>query len=487
MPTYRFENYTINANDRLLLKNGTRVDIWPKAADVLLLLVAAFGDVVPKDRFMEALWPEADVGEATLTTNIHHLRKVFNGDAAGGFIETLPRRGYRISVPVQLESEIETAVDAADETDSRLASRGIAARWPFLARIRRGVAVVSALTAAASLALFIVARTAPPAPKLSDAAIRSYELGRFYFQKSDGPSQRDLREALTYFKRLTQQAPRFSDGFALLAEDEIVLTFSMQPVRDVPQLEAQAVVNSNQAALLNPRSPETLTSLAAVEAYVNQKPEAAEVELGRALALAPNDASPHLWSCWLYFDENQLVRARRECQSTLALEPGWSDTAALIAWTYYLDRDYPDAIAYYRQLLAAHHRSVDAMFGLALAFELSGDFGHAIPMIRRMAHQLNGQPGGASIGEAMLADAYARMGRRRVAERLLRGIDLSRVDDKDNEASISIASLFTALGRKADALAWLARLSPDGRHMYEGDPRLDSLRHDPRFTAWHKA
>ncbi len=49
MPTYRFESYTINAGDRLPLKNGTRVDIWPKAADVLLLLVAARGDVVPKD------------------------------------------------------------------------------------------------------------------------------------------------------------------------------------------------------------------------------------------------------------------------------------------------------------------------------------------------------------------------------------------------------------------------------------------------------
>ena len=68
-----------------------------KAVDTLLLLIESRGDVVEKDALMQTLWPDSFVEEANLTQNIYTLRKAL-GET--GYIETIPRRGYRFVATV---------------------------------------------------------------------------------------------------------------------------------------------------------------------------------------------------------------------------------------------------------------------------------------------------------------------------------------------------------------------------------------------------
>jgi len=95
---YEFGAFRIDTVNRLLLSNGEPVPLKAKAIDTLLLLIEHNGQVVEKDDLMHDLWPDSFVEEGNLTQNIYMLRKAL-GD--GGYIETIPRRGYRFAADVK--------------------------------------------------------------------------------------------------------------------------------------------------------------------------------------------------------------------------------------------------------------------------------------------------------------------------------------------------------------------------------------------------
>ncbi|MEM9599041.1 MAG: winged helix-turn-helix domain-containing protein, partial [Acidobacteriota bacterium] len=73
----------------------------PRAAAVLRDLVEHAGQVRTRDELLDAVWGDAFVGEAALTHCIWELRKAFGDDAKNpSFIQTVPRRGYRLLASV---------------------------------------------------------------------------------------------------------------------------------------------------------------------------------------------------------------------------------------------------------------------------------------------------------------------------------------------------------------------------------------------------
>src|SRR5215217_5254463 len=95
---YEFGQFRIDTVNRRLLRDGELVPLKAKAVETLLVLVQHCGEVVEKDDLMKLLWPDSFVEEANLTQNIYMLRKAL-GD--GGYIETVPRRGYRFAAEVK--------------------------------------------------------------------------------------------------------------------------------------------------------------------------------------------------------------------------------------------------------------------------------------------------------------------------------------------------------------------------------------------------
>ncbi|MGB4785766.1 MAG: winged helix-turn-helix domain-containing protein, partial [Candidatus Acidiferrum sp.] len=72
------------------------ISLAPKAAETLVVLVARHGELVEKEELMKAVWPDTFVEEANLTVHVSALRRLFQEQAVpGGYIETIPRRGYR--------------------------------------------------------------------------------------------------------------------------------------------------------------------------------------------------------------------------------------------------------------------------------------------------------------------------------------------------------------------------------------------------------
>jgi Tol biopolymer transport system component/DNA-binding winged helix-turn-helix (wHTH) protein len=94
---YEFGVYRLDPAQKLLFRDGKPIPLTIKAVEVLETLLASRGRVVAKDEIMKAVWPNTFVEEGNLTFHIHALRKAL-GDHSDQhtYIETIPRRGYRI-------------------------------------------------------------------------------------------------------------------------------------------------------------------------------------------------------------------------------------------------------------------------------------------------------------------------------------------------------------------------------------------------------
>ena len=99
---FEFGLYRIDVALSRLERGADVITLPPKAFDVLLLLARNHHRVMSKPELMETLWPDTFVEEANLTQHVYTLRKAL-GEQPGGapYIETVPRRGYRLSAPVR--------------------------------------------------------------------------------------------------------------------------------------------------------------------------------------------------------------------------------------------------------------------------------------------------------------------------------------------------------------------------------------------------
>jgi Tol biopolymer transport system component/DNA-binding winged helix-turn-helix (wHTH) protein len=103
---YEFGEFRLDTAERLLLRNGKPVALPPKVFDMLVVLIQNGGHLLDKERLMRELWPDAFVEDVNLSVNISVLRKVLGeSDNGEGFIQTVPKRGYRFIAQVsELES-----------------------------------------------------------------------------------------------------------------------------------------------------------------------------------------------------------------------------------------------------------------------------------------------------------------------------------------------------------------------------------------------
>lgn len=90
-------DWTFDPERNALRRGPDSVRLEPKAADLLRVLHAHVGAVVSKDALIRAVWGDVAVSEEVLTTSIYQLRRALGDDRhAPRYIETIPRRGYRL-------------------------------------------------------------------------------------------------------------------------------------------------------------------------------------------------------------------------------------------------------------------------------------------------------------------------------------------------------------------------------------------------------
>jgi TolB-like protein/DNA-binding winged helix-turn-helix (wHTH) protein len=114
---YGFGPYRLDAEERVLRRDGQPVTLPPKDLETLLVLVERAGHIVEKEELLDKVWPGVFIEEGNLARHIFNLRQVL-GDAADGrpYIETIPRRGYRFVAAVREDAELAAPHPAAPQT-----------------------------------------------------------------------------------------------------------------------------------------------------------------------------------------------------------------------------------------------------------------------------------------------------------------------------------------------------------------------------------
>lgn len=128
----RFGPFELDRAERALRREGAQVPLNARYLDALILLVDAAGQLVTKDRFMDAVWRGVPVTDEALTQCIRTLRRALGDDAGDPrFIATVPKYGYRFVGAVAGEGPVVPPAGDAPRIDA-------AADAPSLWRVALG-------------------------------------------------------------------------------------------------------------------------------------------------------------------------------------------------------------------------------------------------------------------------------------------------------------------------------------------------------------
>jgi len=103
MRDFHFGGWLVEADRCTLSRAGHRVQVEPRAMDVLVALCAEPGEILSSDTLLQRCWGRLVVGENQVHKAIAQLRRALGDDASTGtYIENVRKRGYRTVAPVLL-------------------------------------------------------------------------------------------------------------------------------------------------------------------------------------------------------------------------------------------------------------------------------------------------------------------------------------------------------------------------------------------------
>lgn len=143
-----------------LFAGGEILRIEPKVMDVLVALAAAGGEVVSREALIESVWAVDFGGDESVSRAISLLRKALKEAGLGeSAIETVTKRGYRLTIPAGESRESPASGNAApSERAGAEATRNVR-KFPL-----RAIMIAAAAAAFAALGAFLFHWTAGSTP-----------------------------------------------------------------------------------------------------------------------------------------------------------------------------------------------------------------------------------------------------------------------------------------------------------------------------------
>jgi TolB-like protein/Flp pilus assembly protein TadD len=314
----------------------------------------------------------------------------------------------------------------------------------------------------------------PTKPRIvNPEAYDAYLHGRFYWT-----NRADIHKSIEAYKQAIQKDPQYALAYAGLANGYALM--GQVPYDDLPPAEAKpkAKEAAEHALQLDPQLAEAHTALANVAFSYDWDFEKAEREFQRAVALDPNDATPHLWYGHYCIVRNRLTQALEENSHTLDLDPVSPVFNTVRAQIQYSARDYDAAVAQGMRVVEQYPTYWLAYIWLGSAYREKKMYPQALEQFSK-GRQLSGdQPVMIALyGHTLGLSGDAAGARKALA-------DLQHLAQSRYVSSLYFASIHLGLGEKSDALDELDRAYKEHNDYlaYLGvDPIADPLRSDPRF------
>lgn len=305
-------------------------------------------------------------------------------------------------------------------------------------------------------------------------AYQLYLKGRYFWNKftEDG-----IKKGMEYFNQAIEKDPNFALAYAGLADCYSGLAYSFMPPKEAaPVARAYCL----KALELDDGLADAHYAIADVKYHYDWDWPAVETELKRVLELNPNHALAYeLYGRYLSSmgrQEEGLVQLRR----ALELDPLSHLTNCYLSMVYYGARQYDQAIE--QALTALEMESYCPFEYLWISGSLleQGKYQEGIIELNKARTQSAEWPPIM----ASLAYGYAVSGNRAETEKLL--AEMQRLAQDRYVDPYLFAIVYSGLGEKDTAFHWLEKaveVRSKEIPLLKVEPKLDSLRSDPRFAA----
>ena len=289
--------------------------------------------------------------------------------------------------------------------------------------------------------------------------------------------QVSIKRAQSYFEEAIREDPNFALAYAGLAECYLDLgAYRWMPPQDAYRHGSEAV---RKALELDETLGEAHSSLGYLDWQFSWDWQAAEREIRHAVDLNPNYVEGRVTLAWYLAWSGRRDEALAEVQKILQLDPVFPYISLQEAGVYYHLRDYKSLLEAAEKSVAKNPGNWSSHYFLAVGYEGSGRPAQAVPEYQQ-AIELSQRDFDALAG---LAHAYAAMGKRAEAEKIL--MELQRQAKGTYVSPYMIAVIYSGLGQNDKAFEFLEKAyqerSPDIAYFLRADLRLDTLRPDPRF------
>jgi TolB-like protein/Flp pilus assembly protein TadD len=307
-------------------------------------------------------------------------------------------------------------------------------------------------------------------------AYRLYLQGRFYWNKR---TRIEVEKAVTYFKQAIEKDPNFALGYVGLADSYLLLgipdamTGALSPQDSLPKARAAA----EKALQIDNSVGEIYASLAHVK-WKERDWAGAEADFDRGIKLSPNYPIGLLYHAVYLSSLGRQDEAVKEIRRAQELDPLSLPINASVAYVLYFGRQYDEAIAVCKKAL-----EMDAAYALThqrlgLAYVQKKMYKEAIAEFQQAASNSNRAP----VAITSLGYAYAVSGNNVEAQKVL--AELKDLSQRRYVSAYSVAMIYVGLGENEQGLRWLEKANDEWNTelvFLKVDPRVDSLRDDPRF------
>ena len=307
-------------------------------------------------------------------------------------------------------------------------------------------------------------------------AHEAYLKGRYHWNRR---KTAELKKGIEFFQQAIAIDPNYALAYAGIADCYSVLgstdTDVMSPDDALPKARAAA----ERALEIDSSVGEAHTSLAYIKHHFEWDWVGAEKEYRKAIALNPRDPTAHHWYSHYLMAMGRVEESLAQSRLALQLDPLDVILNVHLGWHYLYARRTEEAVKQFRGAIDIDENHWAPPHFLGRAYEQEGRYNEAIAPLKKADSLI----GGNSAMLSAQAHATALAGRRTEARNIL--AQLLAVRQKRYVSPYEIAIIHIALGETDQAFEWLERAFREhsGWLSYLNvEPRLDPLRHDPRFA-----
>lgn len=343
---FAFNKVTVDLGNELLKdERGKPVALRRQSFAVLRHLIDHADHLVTKDELITAVWPGIAVTDDSLVQCIHEIRRAL-GDEGHLLLRTVPKRGYRLALPREVESK------AVGDAMPVLPPRAFSS-----VRLRLAIAALSAILAAAvswGVATLPTRSNGPQEsrpPSADDAAVLQNEIigkivparaaqGPADVVETKNPHARDALllgmerlhldtkddtvRAIEHFKRALQLDPDYSQAHAALAAAELRTVLADWYGNAAAELDA-AHAGLRLHLTVAMRHPTSLAYTVGAEwALQTDRSEEALALVEKAKAIAPNDAAVLVGEARVFNAIGRATEAEADLRLALQLDPSFA-------------------------------------------------------------------------------------------------------------------------------------------------------------------